>query len=101
MCSAGTMGKTSRWPLTEVKELEVRHYVGTVALSAVFVDDTELILLRGSLGNRSFYQDFAQTVNAQIKGTEAELREHRQDQLPQVQSSLSRSGTAHLSQMLG
>ncbi|MFY9494987.1 MAG: ABC transporter transmembrane domain-containing protein [Limnochordia bacterium] len=70
------------WPLTEVKELEVRHYVGTVALSAVFVDDTELILLRGSLGNRSFYQDFAQTVNAQIKGTEAELREHRQDRCP-------------------
>lgn len=67
------------WPLAELKELVVHYYVGTVALNAVFQDETELIMLRGSLGNGSAYQDFAQRVNALVRGTEAEIKERRQD----------------------
>ena len=51
-----------KWPLHELKRLKVHHYVGTVALSALFADESEIVLLRGSLGNGWLYQDFAQRL---------------------------------------
>ncbi len=76
----GAVVKT--WPLHELKRLKVHHYVGTVALNALFADESEIVLLRGSLGNGWLYQDFAQKVNNLLTGTEAETRELRRDRCP-------------------
>lgn len=70
------------WRLEEIKELKVHYYVGTVALNALFTDESELVLLRGSLGNGAVYQDFAQRVNGLIRGTKAEIKGRRQDRCP-------------------
>ncbi len=70
------------WRLEEIEELKVHYYVGTVALNALFTDESELVLLRGSLGNGAVYQDFAQRVNGLIRGTKAEIKGRRQDRCP-------------------
>ena len=64
---------TQSWELDSLQELKVQHLVGSIMLLGK-IDDTEIVLLRGSLGQAREYQVFAQTVNTEITGKTQESR---------------------------
>ncbi len=64
---------TQSWELNSLQELKVQHLVGSIMLLGK-IDDTEIVLLRGSLGQAREYQVFAQTVNTEITGKTQESR---------------------------
>lgn len=64
---------TQSWELDSLQELKVQHLVGSIMLLGK-IDDTEIVLLRGSLGQAREYQVFAQTVNTKITGKTQESR---------------------------
>ena len=64
---------TQSWELDSLQELKVQHLVGSIMLLGK-IDDTEIVLLRGSLGQAREYQVFAQAVNTKITGKAQESR---------------------------
>src|SRR5690625_4479032 len=63
------------WPLGELEEVKLHHYVGSLTINATFKDGKELVLLRGSQGLARQYQQFCQAINDHLQDKTTTIHE--------------------------